>query len=157
MYKFSKEMSENFWLIDPSVRVENEEEASNLSLKYGNIKYFEQYNFEYLLHPVVYKFKHCVGLKRMKHNFKILGIHHEDAAVMTKIIRRMHAGMRLRKNAMYVTHRDERIEYADGETCLPASLESKEFFIEIEIDGFKTNEKGFPTPQWAMSRAVINK
>ena len=144
-----------FQEISPSVvNFDSDDDATSLKLKFNNTLYFNQFNFEYLAHPIVYKFKQCVGLKNQKYNIQILGIQTEDAAIVTKIIRRLHSGMRLRKNLMYVTNKHAVFEYADGGIWIPNSLDNKEFLIELAIEGYKTNENGFPTPIWSISRAV---
>ena len=55
---------------------------------------------------------------------------------------------------MYVTNKHAVFEYADGGIWIPNSLDNKEFLIELAIEGYKTNENGFPTPIWSISRAV---
>ena len=142
--------NEKLYMPNETINFKHSDDANNLRLKFGNIKHFNQYHFEYLDNPIIFKFNQCVRLKNMKHAIKVLNIQNEDSEVLSKIIRRLHAGMRVRKNDTILTRSNAVFLGYGGESLDPSCLDGKEFLIEIEIEGYKTNDSGFPTPIWSL-------
>ena len=52
---------------------------------------------------MLYRFNHCVRPYNMKNAIKILNTQDEDAQIVLKIIRRLHAGIPLRKTGTFVS------------------------------------------------------
>lgn len=136
-----------------AIKFNREHDANSLRLKFGTQKFFNQYSFEYLINPIVLRFKQSVCLKNMKHAIKVVGIQNEDAEILSKIIRRMHAGIRLRKNDTSITRTNAVFKSLNGEYMEPAAIDGKHFMIDLEIQGYKTSENGFPTPIWSIVHA----
>ena len=134
------------YLSNEVIKFEPEDDANNLRLKYGNSKTFNKYKLEYLVNPIMYRFNQCVRLKNMKNGIKIFDIQDEDAKIVTKIIRRLHAGIRLRKNDTCVSKMHAVLVGYNGEYLDPSLLDGKNFQIDLEIEGYKINDYGFPTP-----------
>ena len=137
---------ERTYLSNEVIKFEPEDDANNLRLKYGNSKTFNKYKLEYLVNPIMYRFNQGVRLKNMKNGIKILDIQEEDAKIVTQIIRRLHAGIRLRKNDTFVSKMHAVFVGYNGEYLDPSLLDGKNFQIDLEIEGYKLNEKGFPSP-----------
>ena len=134
------------FLSNDVIKFEPEDDVSNLRLKYGNSKTYKQYKFEYLVNPIMYRFNQSVRLKNMKNGIKIFDIQKEDAEIVTKIIRRLHAGIRLRKNDTCVSKMHAVFVGYNREYLDPSLVDGKNFQIDLEIEGYKISDKGFPTP-----------
>ena len=140
------ECGEKTYLSNEVIKFEPGDDANNLRLKYGSSRTFKEYKFEYLVNPIMYRFNQGVRLKNMKNGIKILDIQEEDAKNVTKIIRRLHAGIRLRKNDTFVSKMHAVFVGYNGEYLDPSLLDGKNFQIDLEIEGYKINDKGFPSP-----------
>lgn len=139
-----------------SIKFKHEDDANKLCLKLGNPMFFNQYRFEYLINPIVLKFKKCVKLKNMKNVIKIVGIQDEDAETLSKIIRRLHGGIRIRKNDTSVPKMNAVLRGYTTEYLEPTEIDGKDFLIDLEIQGYKTSDSGFPSPIWSIVLAQQN-
>ena len=151
--KNENECNEKKYSLNQFISFKHSDDANNLRLRFGNTKNINQYHFEYLVNPILFKFNQCVRLKNTKHAIKIVDIQTEDSDVLSKILRRLHGGLRLRKNEIFVTRTNALFVGYEGEYMDPTRIDDKDFLIELEIEGYKTNDKGFPSPIWSLVTA----